>query len=143
MDITDFFDKEYRQRMLTDEEKKFIRSKIKKNSYRAHYAIYKKESPKGCQLAWILDSDPAQQRKSGYLVQYEVITSREINNKEYDEIIENWGCNNRRFREYIYNNVDEMIYEDQKYNIETPEKFIEECRRRGYSGDYQTKILFN
>lgn len=138
-----YFDKEHRKRELTDEDRKFIRSKIKKSKYRALYAIYKKDSPKGCQLAWILDSDPFQQRKSGYLVQYEVICMREINNKEYDEIIENWGCNNRRFHEYIYENVDQMIYEDEKYGLKTPEKFIEECRRRGYSGDYQTKIQFN
>lgn len=97
MSISMYFDKEHRERTLTHEDHQFIKKHINKNSYRALYAIYKKDSPKGCQLAWILDSDPFQQRKSGYLVQYEVIAMREINNIEYDEIIENWGCNNRRF----------------------------------------------
>jgi hypothetical protein len=119
-----------------------LKKEIPKKRYKAYYAFYKKDSSKGCQLAFIIDSSPYVMRPSGYLVQYEIFCERELSNIEYQEQIENYGTNNRRFTEWIYQNVDQMIYEDAKYYLETPQKYIDECRKRGYSGNFQTKLTF-
>jgi hypothetical protein len=127
---------------LSDAHIRNIKKTITKSRFKAYYAIYKKDSPKGLKLAFIIDSSPYVMRRSGYLVQYEIICERPLSNIEYNEQIENWGTNNRRFTEWLYKNVDQMVHEDAKYHVETPQQFIDECRRRGYSGDFQSQITF-
>ncbi len=140
MDILDLWSKPASYN-FNEEEISFIKSKVPKKSYRAKYAIYKKDSPKGCPIAFILDSSPGCPRKSGYLVQYEVICERYLTNIEYQEIVENFGTNNRRFHEYLYRNIEQLQIEDKKYYLDTPEEFVRICKERGLTGDVQLKMF--
>lgn len=56
--------------------------------------------------------------------------------------IQNFGCNKRRFTVWNYQKVEQLIADDLLYNVETPEAFVNECRKRGYYGNYQSKINF-
>jgi hypothetical protein len=126
---------------FTKDEIKFIKSKVSKHQFIIKYGFYKRESKSGCQIAFIIDSMNGS-RKSGAENNWEIICERELSNDEYIEQIENYGCNRRRFQVFYYRDIGYLIHEDLKYNIETPEAFVKECVKRGYNGDYQTKIQF-
>lgn len=127
---------------FTKEEIKFLKSKIKKSSYRIKYGFYRKESKSGCQLAFIIDSSPFATRRSGVENNWEIFCEREISDLEYHEEIENYGCNVKRFKVFYYKDIGYLIHEDLKYKVNTPEPFINECIKRGFNGNFQTKMDF-
>lgn len=128
---------------FNEEEIKLLKSKYKKNHWRIKYAIYKKHSPKGCYIGFIIDGMPNAIRRSGAENHWEFICERELSNGEYDELIANLGTNNRRFELYLYKGIELLIKEDKSYGVETPAEFIKVCQERGYSAAYQTKMEFS
>lgn len=139
MNVFELYNKKER---FTPEEKAFLKSKIKKSDFEVRYGFYRGVSSKGLQIAFIIDSMPRATRRSGVENKWEIICTRELSNIEYDEEIENYGCNVHRFKAFYYRDIGYLIAEDMKYNIKTPEKFIHEAVKRGYNGNYQTKIEF-
>lgn len=139
MDLLDLYSKpkEYK---FTPKEIKFIKKHLPKHSFRVKYALYNKKSSKGLQIAFIIDTMPYQSRKSGVENYWTYICDRPITNIEYDELIENYGMNNRRFKVWYYKHIEMLILEDKKYNVETPADFIKICKDKGYTGDFQLKM---
>lgn len=115
-----------------------------KSDWKVKYALYRMESKKNCYIGYIIDGMPNSVRKSGVENLWEVICTRELSNLEYQELIENYGTNNRRFQIYLYKDIEALQEEDKIYKVETPEKFVKVCKEKGYSGDIQLKMnLYN
>ena len=114
------------------EELDFIKTKIVREHYLIKYAFYRKVSSKKCYVTFIIDSYHCSPRRSGVENNWEIICTRPISDIEFDEIIENFGCNIKRFQVFNYKTIEFLIMEDLKYNIQTPQKFIDECMKRGY-----------
>lgn len=140
--IMDLHDKP-RSEKFTEEELGIIRDHLGKdrNKYVCKYAFYNKPSSKKLHIAFIIDTMHGS-RRSGIENNWDYHVSRPISDLEFEEVVQNFGCNLRRFIVYYYRDVEHIIKEDQLYDVETPQKFIDECKRRGYSGNYQTAIEF-
>lgn len=132
IDILDLFNKP-RHLQFTKEEKKIIREHLKKESYVVKYALYNKHSKKGSNIAFIIDSKNNARRRSAAENNWNYISERELTDIEFEEIISNYGCNNRRFIVWYYKNIENLILDDLKYNIETPIEFVKSCRNKGYT----------
>lgn len=127
---------------FNQEELKSIKEHIRKNSYKAKYAIYKPVSSKDIYIGFFIDSEPYSVRKSGIENNWNFICERDITNIEYQELIANFGTNKRRFIVYQYKYIEQLIMDDNKYNIRTPEIFVEKCICLGYTGDVQLSMNF-
>lgn len=127
---------------FSEEEVKFLKKSISKDRFVGMYVFYTKESSKDLHIGFIIDQQPQRDRRSAYQNYFEIFCTRPLTNIEYDEMIRNMGSGNRRYLTYWYNCVEQMIIEDKKYHLDTPEDFITECRNRGFYGNYQTKIDF-
>lgn len=139
LDLIDLSDKPASYRYTT-RELAFIKKHHPKHYYKILYCLYKPTSPSNRYIGFLIDSMPYVSRRSGVLNIWEVIESREISNIEYEEVINNFGCNKRRFTAWYYKTIEQLIADDQKYNIGTPEQFIKKCKEKGYSGNYQLYI---
>lgn len=129
---------------FNDKELKAIRSELKKRRdwYVVKYGFYKKNSKKGAQIAFIIDSYKNSPRKSGVENQWEIFCERELTNIEFEEIVQNFGTNKRRFQVWYYKTIKALIDDDKKYNIDTPKDFVKECIKRGFNAEMQTIINF-
>lgn len=123
-----------RDYQFNDEEKEFLINYIKehKNEYVAKYCIYTKHSFKNCYVQFTIDQMAHSPRKSAVENAYRVICTRPLCDLELEELAENWGCHTRRFITWNYRDIESLIEEDLKYKINTPQKFIDECRKLGY-----------
>ena len=121
-------------RQFTEDETKFLKKKFPKKKFRINYVIWKQERKNGLYLAVFEDRNPGRIRKSAVDRSVEVIASRLPCDKEYDELIGNIGCSSRIISAYYYENIEQVIEEDKRaYNIDTPQEYINECRKRGYT----------
>lgn len=127
---------------FSDDEIKFIKKHVKKSSYVVRYAFYNKHSSRDKYIIFIIDGDRSASRRSGVENNWEYHSERELTDIEFLEIIQNFGCNKRRFQVWNYAKIEQLMADDLKYNIETPQGFVNEARKRGYYGNYQTKINF-
>lgn len=127
----------------TDDEFKFLKSYIKNKNFKVRYGFYNKVSSQKKQIAVILDTNPNQIRRTGVENNWEVIHTRDITDKEIEQYI-NFHFRNsfKRFLVFYYNNVNKLVYDDKRLNAITPDKFIDECSKRGYTGTYQLKVEF-
>ena len=141
MDLLDLYGKPASYK-FSDKELKFIKSRVPKYSMKVKYCIYRMKSEHNTYIGFIIDQDPGAWRKSAYMNQWEIIAERPLTGIEYNEVIQNFGTHHRRFIVWKYRIIEELIHEDDKYNVKTPEKFIQTCRERGYFGNYQTQIKF-
>lgn len=128
---------------FTEDEVKFLKTQWKKSSMIGRYAIYKKPSHKKLYLAFFIDLMPSSPRRSGVENMWDFREERPLTNIEYDEVIRNYGRNNRRFITWSYRTIENLQVEDRKYNIETPERFVKHCRELGFSGGYQARMDFD
>jgi len=131
---------EPRDQPLSKEDVSFIKDNVPIESYKVKYGIWKQVRRNGKCIIFIIDSEPLRLRKCAADHSIEVVCTRELTLKEYDEEIQNWGCNNRVMKTWGYEHVENLIADDKKYGIETPEKFIEKCKKLGHStnGQLQT-----
>jgi hypothetical protein len=118
----------------------FIIKNLDRSGYEMKYCIYKKKSYKGLYIAAMIDSSRTAPRRSGVLNVWQVICSRALTDIEWQEICQNYGCNNRRFHAYQYKNIEALIQDDLKYDIETPQEFVKKCKELGYTGSHQLRI---
>lgn len=125
----------------TSEELDFLKSYLTKKKFTVSYGFYNKVSLQKKQIAVVFDLEPMKMKKSGVENNWEIIYKRQITSKEVDEFIKQYFRSSfKRFLVFYYHNIDRLIYDDKRLDAETPEKFIDECRRRGYSGTYQIKL---
>lgn len=121
-------------RPFTQEEMDFLKTKFPKKKFRINYIIWKQERKNGLYLAVFEDRNPGRIRKSAVDRSVEVIASRLPCDREYDELIGNLGCSSRIISAYNYKTIEDVILEDKReYNVDTPQEYINECRKRGYT----------
>lgn len=137
--LDEIWDKPKNQ-LLPPEDIAYLKSKFPKSNWKAQYAFYRKTSKFDCYITFIIDQMPYCPRRSAVQNNWEVICERGITNIEYDELINNWGCSNRRFIVYHYKYIEQLQVEDKKYYIDTPIEFVEEAKKRGYTGDIQLRL---
>jgi hypothetical protein len=102
-------------------------------SYRAFYAIYKKKSKKKLQIAFIIDLSNNSLRKSSFLNSFEIISERNLCALERYEMDANKNSFTRRFIVWYYKDIEFLIEEDLKYELQTPGEFISICKKLGYT----------
>lgn len=127
---------------FSDRELKFIKRHEPKHKFLIRYCFYRGKSKDNLYIGFVIDMIPNGPMNKGYSNKLECFCTRKISDIEYQEAIENFGTWNRRFRIWWYRDIEQLQLEDQKYNIETPEEFVNECIKRGYYGNYQMKIEF-
>jgi hypothetical protein len=131
MRLLDLFSKPIDEQ-FTDEEITFIKKYVKKSDYKVFYCLRKK-SNRDLYVALIIDSSYNKGRRTLAWNSYDKICSRDLTNGEYQEIIENYGSNNRVLKVYYYKSVEYLIKSDSMYNVVTPPEYIEKCKEMGYS----------
>ena len=104
-----------------------------RKDYCIRYSFYKKDSRYNAYIAFTIDSMAHSPRKSGVENMWEIFCTRPICDIEVEEEAQNWGCGKRRFKTFYYKDIETLIEEDLKYGINTPQKFIDECKKRGYT----------
>ena len=130
-----------RKQQFSPEEKEFLISYIKekRNEYIGKYCIYNKHSYKNAYVQFTIDQNAHASRRSAVENAYTVICTRPLCDIELEEMAENWGTHTRRFVTWNYRDIESLIEDDLKYDIQTPEKFIAECRKRGYTSGKEIK----
>jgi len=128
--ILDLMDK---KEPFTQEEKEVVRKYLRRDKFVIKYGIYTKNSNKNCYISFIIDSNRNQQRRTLAYNNFKIICQREISDLEFEEQVENFGCNPRILEVFYYRDIETLIKEDLKYNINTPEKFVKECKSLGYT----------
>jgi hypothetical protein len=139
--LLDLFKRPYTDRFL-DDEINLIKNHYPKSRFKGLYCLYRKDSRKGVYIAFMIDQSPEAWRSSAIFNHWEIVAERPLSKDEYEEIIQNFGCNNKRFIVYQYRDIEYLIKEDNLYGIATPNHFVSECKKRGYSRAYQTTIEF-
>lgn len=118
------------------EEIEFILKKITPSSFyklKVKYAFYRPDSSKGLYIVLIYDTTADASRRSGVENKWEVICERNYSELELLEYAQNFGCQKQRFKVYNYKYIECLQFDDAKYNIQTPEAFIKEAIKRGYT----------
>lgn len=142
MNLLDLYCKASNEK-FNNEEIEFIKKNVPKNSFSTKYALYKKKSYKNAYIAFIIDREPNARRRSGVENHYEFICSRPLSEMEYEDEINNYGTNNRRFTMWYYSGIEALIDSDKQMGAETPKEFIERCKREGYTSSFQTQFKFS
>lgn len=118
---------------FSKEEVDFLMEEVQKYGLCAYYAFYRKKSKYNTPISFIIDRMSRSVRKSLVMNNYEVVASRDLSEDEIREQAQNFGCNNRRFTSWNYENIQQVMEEDAKYDVVTPLKFVKECKKRGYA----------
>jgi hypothetical protein len=128
---------------FTKEEIQLIFKELKSKKIKVKYCFYQKESAQKKQLAVIYDLIPNQSRRTGVENNWEVISTRLISDLELIDYIKNYFQSSyKRFLVFYYENIDKIIYLDKKFNVNTPENFIDESLKRDFKGSFQIKMTF-
>lgn len=122
-----------RGRRLTDEEKQFLKKHVPKKKYLAKYCIWKQHRHNGAYILFIIDKFPNKVRRTAMDNSIEVLETRQLTDEEYNEQIENYGCASRIYECYDYKDIEWLIHEDSLMGAVTPQSFINECKKRGYT----------
>jgi hypothetical protein len=121
------------KRRFTEKEKAFIKKIYPRNKWLVKYAIWKQHRKNGAYILFAIDSWPGRTRPTAMDNAIEVISTRQLTDIEYEEEIENFGRHNRVFVCWDYIDVDYLIYQDKRCGAVTPQAFVNECRKRGYT----------
>lgn len=143
-DILDLASKPKDQR-FTEEEKEFLRKKYPRKQSRIRYGIWKQTQRNGLQIVIMIEDHVHGGRRPGVDNAIDFIAEQPLSEIEYNEAIENFGCNSRVYSMYRYANIEQVMREDAKCGYDTPEQFIKECRRRNLSEQTNlfTELEFN
>ena len=137
IDVLDIMGKKER---LTDEEKEFIRKNYLRKRSRIRYGIWKQEQRNGKQIIVLIEFSIHPGRRPGLDKAIDFIAEQPLSKKEYEEQVENFGCNSRVYTAYRYENVEQVIKEDVKCGYKTPQIFINRCRKMNLT---EAPNLFN
>lgn len=128
----------------SSDEIKFLTNYIKSQNIKVSCGFYNKVSSKKMQIAVIFDLIPSQMRRTGVENNWEIVSTRKITDKEIQEFITHYFKNSfKRFLVFYYKNVDRLIHDDKRLDAITPEVFIDQCRKNGYSGNFQLKLDYS
>jgi hypothetical protein len=122
-----------RGRRLTPDEISFLKKNISRKKFLVKYCIWKQNRINGAYILLIIDKFPNKVRRTAMDNSIEVIETRALTDAEYDEQIENYGCASRIYECYDYRDIEWLIHEDTMMGAITPQSFIQECRKRGYT----------
>lgn len=126
---------------FTEDEIKFLIKYIKEKKFKVKYGFYTKKSSVGKQIALIYDFIPNQPRKTGSENNWEIVTEREMSFREIKEHITfYYRSTYKRFLVFYYKGIEKLIFDDKRLESETPQSFINECHKRGYSNSFQLKF---
>ncbi len=128
-----------RKIQLTEDEKSLVRKHVKKEDMEVLYCLYNIHSNKNTYIGYFIDQIPFGRRSALFNI-WDVIVKRPLVKDEYEEMIENYGCHHKRFVVWMYRDIEALIAEDLKYGVTTPQKFVDLCRAKGYSGQYQMQL---
>ena len=126
---------------FNSEEIAFLKKHVNTDNWIIHYAIYTQKSSKRKYVAFVIDrmaNNPRGRKPAHYSLN--VICSRRLTQREKMWEYKNWGCHNRRLTVYWEHYVESVIFMDDYYNVETPQKFIDLCKSKGYTGGIQTAM---
>ena len=128
---------------FTKEEMTFLKKHIKSKKIKVKYGFYNKVSNKGKQIAVVFDLISNMTRRVGSENNWTILFERDISDKEITEfIIQYFRNSTKRFLVFYYSDLERLIIDDQKLEVETPYGFIKECEKKGYTGKYQSRIEF-
>lgn len=136
-DVLDIADKKEK---LTDEEKEFIRKKYPRKRSRIRYGIWKHEQRNGKQIIVLIEFSISLGRRPGVDKSIDFIAEQVLSKKEYEEQLENFGCNSRIYTAHRYKNIEQVIQIDEKCGYKTPQIFINKCRKMNLT---EAPNLFN
>lgn len=125
------------------DEKALIRRKVLRD-YEILWATVKKPRTLGAVVYAIYDGgDP--NKRSKIWQQWDIVCRTKPEGIELDEIIENYGINNRIFQVWNYHSIDRLNYIVQTHYKPqiVPAKFIEHCKKLGYSTAFQSQLNFD
>lgn len=129
-----------KQEPFTDEEFSYLKKAIKAKNFLVKYGFYNKESAMKKQIAVVIDTTPYARRCAAEN-NWEIVEQRPLSDREIEEFINQYfKALYKRFVVFYYKNVDRLIFDDTKLEAVTPVRFIDECRKRNYSGSFQLKI---
>lgn len=128
-----------RKLQLTDDELKLVRKHVKREDMKVLYCLYNRPSYKNTYIGYFIDQIPVGRRSALFNI-WDVITERPLAIEEYNEVTANYGCNHKRFIVYMYRDIEALIVDDLKYGVTTPQSFVDLCRQKGYSGQYQMQL---
>lgn len=102
---------------------------------KAKYFVWKQKRHNGRYIGFMLDFNPNRKRRTGIDNSTDIISTRDLCEIEKEEQSNNWGinCRTRVMTVWNYEYIEQLIYADKKYNLETPKEFIEHCKALGYS----------
>lgn len=112
----------------------FLKKHLPKSKYLVKYCIWKQKRHNGLYISFIIDRFPRRVRPCAADKSLDVICTREISEDEWVEELQNFGTHNRVMTAWDYDIVERLIMEDKKYGVNTPSKFVEHCKKLGYSG---------
>ena len=140
IELMDIYRKDPRQQ-LTEEELMLVRKHTKRHSFKAMYCTYNRHSHKNTYIGFFIDQMALSDRRSPLMNIWDKIAERPLTLDEYNEITANYGCHHKRFIVYMYRDIEALIVDDLKYGVETPAVFVDHCRKKGYSGQYQLQLF--
>lgn len=128
---------------FTETEIEYLKKQFPKKKFLIKYGVWKQERKNEKYITFIIDNTPYRIRPCAADRSIEVIATRKITNIEWLEELQNFGCNSRVMQAWNYKYIEQLIKGDKRYGIETPEIFIEYCKKKGYSGQEPQLQIFN
>lgn len=124
------------------QERELIKRFVLAN-YRMIWATVLKPCTIGAVVCAIYNGEDPKRRGATWKA-WEVIKMTTPKGIELEEIIDNFGVNNRIFYAWNFHSIDKLvhIYRTQ-YNYEVPTEFVEHCRNLGYGTSYQATLNFD
>ena len=129
-----------KKELFNFDEFSFLKKKLSKKNWKISYAIFKQKSFNNTYVTFIIDYFPSSGRRSAAQNSWLIISQRSPNKLEFEELINNYGTQHRRFKVWYYSNIEQLMQDDLKYGIHTPKDFIDKCKQLGYTGDTQLQL---
>lgn len=119
----------YHPNPKTPEERAFIKSNLKKSDKRIIYFIWNQKRHNEKYYGILIDTDCKSDRKSAVWKAIKIIAERDLCDIEFEEIVDDYGCNNRRYEAFNYSTIDELVEGDSRYGITTDKEIVKAMKR--------------
>jgi hypothetical protein len=128
---------------FSDKEKSFLKKNVNRSKWQIIYCLFTQKSSQNRYVGFFVDymsNNPRGRTPAHYSMN--VISKRNLNDKEIDWEIENYGRSNRRFSGSWVTSILWVIDMDRQYGVETPKEFIDICKEKGYTLGMQQQLKF-
>lgn len=139
-EVDDMIRNQPKDKLFDDEQVKILKSWHPKSKYLIKYATWKQERKNDMYILFIVDQMPNRVRKSAVDHSIKVVCTRELTDDEHTECVQNIDCWNRVMRTWSYKTIEQLIEDDQNIGIETPQEFIDHCRKHGWTSTKRIEI---